>query len=88
MSTTDNDTPPRPVPVPPGRRPSTRATKSRPAGRGAPPDPTGPINRSPATAASAGTIEDLVPPDGFTTVADGTRQRVFVFELKQQSRNY
>ena len=78
MSTTGNDTPPRPVP--PGRRPSTRATKSRPTGRGAPPDPTGPINRSPATAASAGTIEDqvpqdLVPPDGFTTVADGTRQR-------------
>lgn len=78
MSTTDNDTPPRPVP--PGRRPSTRATTARSAGRGAPPDPTGPINHSPATAASAGTTDDqvpqdLVPPDGFTTVADGNRQR-------------
>ena len=78
MSTTDNDIPPETVP--PGRRPTTRTTTSRAAGQGAPPDLTGPINRSTATAALAGTTDDqvpqdLVPPDGFTPVSSSNRQR-------------
>ena len=78
MSTTDNDIPPETVP--PGRRPTTRNTTSRAAGRGVPPDLTGPINRSTATAALAGTTDDqvpqdLVPPDGFKPVSNSNRQR-------------
>ena len=79
MSTTDNDIPPETVP--PGRRPTTRNTTSRAAGRGVPPDLTGPTNRSTAMAALAGTTDDQVPqdqvpPHGFTpVVSNSNRQR-------------
>ena len=83
MSTTDNDTTAQAgATTPPGSRRSNRTNKSRPAGTGtgAPPGPTGSIIRPPpAIAAPTGqdenTTEEQVPPNGFTTVADGTRHR-------------
>ena len=82
MSTTDNDiTAQAGATTSPGIRRSNRTTKSRPAGTGAPPGPTGPIIRPlPAMAAPTGqdenTTEEQVPPNGFTTVvADGARHR-------------
>ena len=82
MSTTDNDTTAQAgATTPPGPRRSNRTNKSRPAGKGAPPGPTESIIRPPpAIDAPTGqdeyTTEEQVPPDGFTTVADGTRHRV------------
>jgi len=81
MSTTDNDTTAQAgATTPPGARRSNRTNKSRPAATGAPRGPTGPIIRPPpAIAAPTGqdenTTKEQVPPDGFTTVADGTRHR-------------